>query len=373
VLPLLLGLFLIVASSVVKVIRVARTAEVPVAMRGGAVMAWVFGTLAIAVLPAFAALAILDLATDLVRLDGGLEQLGAAMLWVGICDVANIGRLVSPKPEERGTDVDLTKDRRLLFLVAMMATVAYAVALLIAVGFVDDGHVALGVAIALGFVASAATIQARPGGPGMGPLTRRPIDPDGATEDRPDGDRRFGAGPDGDDDRAAGDDDRATRDDDRGTHDAPRATDADGRAVREDRDGPGVREARGGGGSGGVPVATARPAASNPRRALAVVLAAIGLALATAGPAGAAQTVRRCGTIAVPSTQARAAVSLRGKALACTTVKRVVRKAYERSVLLADTRPFTVRDDGRSFRCRYTPSTGAIVCEGGGRRLRGTI
>jgi hypothetical protein len=213
VLPLLLGLFLIVASSVVKVIRVARTAEVPVAMRGGAVMAWVFGTLAIAVLPAFAALAILDLATDLVRLDGGLEQLGAAMLWVGICDVANIGRLVSPKPEERGTDVDLTKDRRLLFLVAMMATVAYAVALLIAVGFVDDGHVALGVAIALGFVASAATIQARPGGPGMGPLTRRPIDPDGATEDRPDGDRRFGAGPDGDDDRAAGDDDRATRDD----------------------------------------------------------------------------------------------------------------------------------------------------------------
>lgn len=177
-LPLLLGLALVLASSIVKVARVARTAAVPVALRGGAVGAWLFGTLAVAVLPAFAAFAILDLATDLVRLDGGLEQLGAATLWVGICDVANIGRLVTPRPEERGTDADLTRDRPRLLAVAVVATVAYTVALLIAVGFVDDGHVAPGIAALLGFVAAAATVQARPGGPGMGPLTRRPVDPD---------------------------------------------------------------------------------------------------------------------------------------------------------------------------------------------------
>lgn len=196
-LPLLLGLFLIVASSVVKVVRVARSAGLPRAMRGGAVMAWVFGTLALAVLPAFAAFAILDLATSLVRLDDGLGQLGAAMLWVGICDVANIGRLFSPKPEDRGTDADLTKDRRLLFLVALVATVAYTVALLIAVGFVDHGHVALGIAMALGFVASAATVRSRPGGPGLGPLTRRTIDPDGAGTDRAE-DTSFGGSSNGD-------------------------------------------------------------------------------------------------------------------------------------------------------------------------------
>lgn len=105
---------------------------------------------------------------------------------------------------------------------------------------------------------------------------------------------------------------------------------------------------------------------------------AVAMALATAPPASAAAprsaaAVKRCGTIAVPSTQARAAVSLRGSALACTSVKRVVRSAYEHSVLLADTRPFTVRDAGRSFRCRYTPRTGGMVCEGRGRRIRGTI
>ena len=186
-LPLLLGLALILVSSIVKVARVARTAAVPVAMRGGAVVAWLFGTLAVSVLPAFAALAILDLATDLVRLDGGLEQLGAAMLWIGIGDVANIGRLVSPRPDERGTDADLTKDRPRLFAAAAAATVAYTVALLIAVGFVDDGHVAVGVAIGLGVLAAAATVQARPGGPGTGPLTRRPTDPEHVPDEHDDG------------------------------------------------------------------------------------------------------------------------------------------------------------------------------------------
>lgn len=187
-LPLLLGLALILASSIVKVVRVARTAEVPVALRGGAVMTWLVGTLAVSVLPAFAALAILDLATDLVRLDGGLEQLGAATLWIGICDVANVGRLVAPTAAQRGTDADPTTDRRRLFAVAAVATAAYAVALLIAVGFVDDGHVAVGVAVVLGLLAAAATVQARPGGPGMGPLTRRPADPD----DEPDDPRTLG-------------------------------------------------------------------------------------------------------------------------------------------------------------------------------------
>lgn len=105
---------------------------------------------------------------------------------------------------------------------------------------------------------------------------------------------------------------------------------------------------------------------------LVPVLAALGLAGGVA-PASAADAVRRCGTIAVPSTQARAAVSLRGSALPCATVRRVIRRAYDRTVLLGDTRPFTQRDAGRSYRCRYTPRTGGIVCEGRGRRLRGAI
>lgn len=83
--------------------------------------------------------------------------------------------------------------------------------------------------------------------------------------------------------------------------------------------------------------------------------------------------MHRCGTIAVPRTQARATTSLRGRSLACGTVRRVVRSAYGRSVLLADTRPFTVRDAGRSYRCRYAPGSGGIVCETRDRRLRGTI
>lgn len=108
-----------------------------------------------------------------------------------------------------------------------------------------------------------------------------------------------------------------------------------------------------------------------------VVLVPLALLVAAAGaapPAGAADSVvRRCGTIAVPDTQARAAVSLRGTALACSSVRRVIRTGYERSVLVGDTRPFTVRNAGRTFRCRYTPSSGGMVCEGRGRRLRGTI
>lgn len=108
-------------------------------------------------------------------------------------------------------------------------------------------------------------------------------------------------------------------------------------------------------------------------RAFATLLVAVAAGLASAAPASAAAPVQRCGTIAVPDTQARAAVSLRGTRLACTSAKRVVRTAYEHSVLIGDTRPFTVRDGGRSFRCRYTPKTGGMVCEGRGRRLRGTI
>lgn len=177
-LPLLAGLLLIFVVSCVKVVRVARAANVPSAVRLGAVMTWMVGTLAVAVLPAFAALAILDAATGFVRFrDGGIDQLAAATLWVGLCDAANIGRLVAPRDEDRGGVADLTQDRRLLFVAAVIATVAYAAALLIAVGFVDHGHVAIGVAVVLGFVASAGTVQARPGGPGMGPLTRRPVDP----------------------------------------------------------------------------------------------------------------------------------------------------------------------------------------------------
>jgi len=112
------------------------------------------------------------------------------------------------------------------------------------------------------------------------------------------------------------------------------------------------------------------------RVAPAVVLGAAVAALlggATAPGAAAAGAVHRCGTLAVPSTQARAAVSLRGPRLACSRVRRVVRTAYERSVLLGDTRAFTVRERSRSFRCRYAPRTGGMVCEGAGRRLRGTI
>ncbi|MEV4422640.1 hypothetical protein AB0L40_22090 [Patulibacter sp. NPDC049589] len=105
--------------------------------------------------------------------------------------------------------------------------------------------------------------------------------------------------------------------------------------------------------------------------ALAVLVTSVCVVAPSAGAA--ASPVHRCGTIAVPATQARAAVSLRGTALKCTVVKRVVRAAYERSVLIGDTRPFTVRDAGRIFRCRYTPRTGGMVCEGRGRRLRGTI
>lgn len=89
--------------------------------------------------------------------------------------------------------------------------------------------------------------------------------------------------------------------------------------------------------------------------------------------ARAATSLRRCGRVDVPNTQAVARVSLRGTALACSTVRRIVRTAYGRSVLLGDTRTFTVRDGGRAFRCRYAPTTGGMVCTGPGRRLRGTI
>lgn len=206
-LPLLLGLLLIALSSVVEMRGIVRTSEAPVALRGGAVMAWMVGTLAVGVLPAFAAFALLNLATGVVRLDGGLAQLGAATLWVGLCDVAKIGRLVSPPPEERGTEADHTRDRTRLFAAAALAAVAYAAALLIAVGFVDDGHVAPGVAVALGVVAAAATVRSRPGGPGMGPLTRRPVDPD-AADDGTAPDDRAPAPPDdvGDDPRGEGED-----------------------------------------------------------------------------------------------------------------------------------------------------------------------
>jgi hypothetical protein len=74
----------------------------------------------------------------------------------------------------------------------------------------------------------------------------------------------------------------------------------------------------------------------------------------------------------VPDTEATATVSLRGPRLPCATVRRVVRTAYGRTVLLAATRT-TVRDAGRTFRCRYTPSSGAMVCDASGRRLRGTL
>lgn len=103
-----------------------------------------------------------------------------------------------------------------------------------------------------------------------------------------------------------------------------------------------------------------------------LALLAVGAAAVPSANA-ATSAVRRCGTIAVPSTDARAAVSLRGTSLPCASVRRVVRTAYERSVLVGDTRPFTVRDGGRTFRCRYTPRSGGMICEGRGRRLRGTI
>ena len=110
-----------------------------------------------------------------------------------------------------------------------------------------------------------------------------------------------------------------------------------------------------------------------PRPAALVPLLVVAGLGAGAARAPAADAVRRCGTIAVPSTQARATVSLRGTALPCATVRRVIRAAYGRSVLLGDARPFTQRDAGRSYRCRYAPRTGGMVCEGRGRRLRGTI
>lgn len=118
-----------------------------------------------------------------------------------------------------------------------------------------------------------------------------------------------------------------------------------------------------------------RPIGGLPAEGLLVLTTAALLAGAWTSAALAAPTssVRRCGTIAVPSTQARAAVSLRGTALPCTTVKRVVRAAYRRSVLIADTRPFALRDAGRTYRCRYTPASGGMVCEAKGRRLRGEI
>lgn len=118
------------------------------------------------------------------------------------------------------------------------------------------------------------------------------------------------------------------------------------------------------------------PAPPSPRHRAAVVAAlTLGVLAIGAVPSASAasSTVTRCGTIAVPGAEARAAVSLRGTRLPCRTVRRVVHTAYERSVLLGDTRPFTVRDAGRSFRCRYTPSSGGMVCEAPGRRLRGTI
>ncbi|CAB4919945.1 unannotated protein [freshwater metagenome] len=110
----------------------------------------------------------------------------------------------------------------------------------------------------------------------------------------------------------------------------------------------------------GTPTTTGRTGATAVPRALP-------------GAARAAAPLRRCGRIDVPSTQATAAVSLRGTALACSTVRRVVRAAYRRSVLLGDTRTFTVRDAGRAYRCRYAPASGGMVCTAPGRRLRGTI
>ncbi|WP_026911019.1 hypothetical protein [Patulibacter minatonensis] len=105
--------------------------------------------------------------------------------------------------------------------------------------------------------------------------------------------------------------------------------------------------------------------------ACAALTATVPVAIPTV--AGAApSTVHRCGTIAVPGTESRAAVSLRGTSLACRSVQRVVRTAYSRTVLLGATR-VTVRDAGRTFRCVYTSRTGSMVCEGRGRRLRGTI
>lgn len=115
------------------------------------------------------------------------------------------------------------------------------------------------------------------------------------------------------------------------------------------------------------------PSRVAPAVVLGAVLAALLGGAAVPAAASAAGAVQRCGTIAVPNTQARAAVSLRGPRLACSRVTRVVRTAYRRSVLLGDTRAFTVREGSRSFRCRYTPRTGGMVCEGAGRRLRGTI
>jgi hypothetical protein len=119
---------------------------------------------------------------------------------------------------------------------------------------------------------------------------------------------------------------------------------------------------------------TSGPATRRTVAAPIALLVATLLAGAWTSPAAAApSTVRRCGTVAVPSTQSRAAVSLRGRSLPCTTVRRVVVAAYRRSVLIGDTRPFALRDAGRTWRCRYTPSSGGMVCEATGRRLRGTI
>ncbi|WP_026911018.1 hypothetical protein [Patulibacter minatonensis] len=160
---IIIGLVLIIGVSIQKAARVAKVGNVPV--RGGAVMTWVTGTLVVAVLPAFAALTILDHLGGLVDFDGSGERLGVTFLWVGICDVANVGRVVSrPRPGEDRPDP--LQDRKLLFLAAMVAMAAYAAALLISAGFSDDAHVAVGVAFGLGFIASAATVH---GGPEVKP------------------------------------------------------------------------------------------------------------------------------------------------------------------------------------------------------------
>jgi hypothetical protein len=197
---LIIGLVVILGVSLQKSARVARVGGVPV--RAGAVMTWFTGTLVVAVLPAFAALTILDHLGGIVDFDGSGERLGVTFLWVGICDVANVGRVVArPRPGEDQPDPLL--DRRFLFLAAMVAMAAYAAALLIATGFSDDAHVAVGVAVGLGFVAAAATVH---GGPEVKPgVPRReraaggrrvpggsaqtdefpPVD-DGAADDAPD-------------------------------------------------------------------------------------------------------------------------------------------------------------------------------------------
>lgn len=123
--------------------------------------------------------------------------------------------------------------------------------------------------------------------------------------------------------------------------------------------------ATGGVGTAATSVTTAIPAA-------ATTAAATTTSPSPTTPAVATTTTRACGRIAVPGTEARATVTLRGASLACTTVRRVVRTAYGRTVLVAA--PWTtVRVAGRTFRCRYTASSGAMVCDAPGRRLRGTI